>query len=84
MIRRWLDSVLVREWRAALRMWSVRLAILLGLMVEGWFLLDLDQQAAILALVPDQLEPHILALFSVVLVILRLKRQGIEGRGGDE
>ena len=84
MIRLWLDSVSVREWRAALRMWSVRLAILLGLMVEGWFLLDLDQQAAILALVPDRLEPHILALFSVVLVILRLKRQGIEDRGGDE
>lgn len=77
MIRRFLDSVFIREWRRALSMWSVRLAILLGMAAEGWGLLSVEEQQAILDLVPDHIEEHVLLIFSVALLVLRLKRQGI-------
>lgn len=77
MIRRFLDRVLIREWPQALKMWSIRLALALGMAAEGWAMLEDDVKSQILDMIPDNIERHFLFIFSLVLLFMRLKNQGI-------
>lgn len=69
---------MIRNWRSAWRMFSVQLLALLALVAEVWSMLSYEEQSLLIGLVPEAVRPHIISIFALLVIVARLKNQGLE------